>query len=133
MDLDEFHRSAVASEDREGGGAQVAAVQRIGVRCFGRDRRRTVAPGGAEAADDVVRFDARPHHDAPLGELRADRGEFAGESLLRGIDVSGAFEELVDGEQVFGAFGSRHREPAVTRRDAGGDDHARAFVEVAVS
>jgi hypothetical protein len=87
MQLDERHLPRVASEDREEGGAQVLALQRL---CAARDRwerRRTTAMRDAEALHDVLGVDARPHDDAHLGQSSAHLGELERERLLRGVEL----------------------------------------------
>jgi hypothetical protein len=74
VNLDEFHRALVAGEDGERGVSDVLAVHRICIRRFGRNRRRAVSAGVPKALDDVFWFDARPHHRAEFGELRANVG-----------------------------------------------------------
>jgi hypothetical protein len=91
--LDEGHRPAVASEDRERGRAQVLPAQGLGIGCDRRDGRRTAPMRHAEPVHDVLWVDAGPHDDAQLGQLRAHVRELQGEGLLRLVELGGASEQ----------------------------------------
>jgi len=93
VDLDEFHRARVASEDREHGRAQVPAPERVRVGRLGRDRRRPLHTGEAKAVHDVFGLDARPHHHSKVGELRANVGEIDRERALRGVELGGSRQQ----------------------------------------
>jgi hypothetical protein len=47
----------------------------------------------AIAVHDVLRIDARPHHDAHLGELRAHLAELFREQLLRRVELRRPIEQ----------------------------------------
>jgi hypothetical protein len=93
VDLDESHRAGVASEDRDGGRAQMLALEGLGVGCDRRDGRRTAAVRHAEPVHDVLGFDTGPHDDAHLGELGAHVGEPHGERLLRVVELGSPLEQ----------------------------------------
>jgi hypothetical protein len=86
MDLDETHRPAVAREHGETTGTEMSAPERMCVRRRRRDRGRTAAVRDPESVNDVLRFDARPHGDAELGELGTDPGKLDGEGALRVVE-----------------------------------------------
>jgi hypothetical protein len=86
MDLHEAHRTTVAREHRETSRTQMAAPQRVRVRGLGRDGRRAAPMRHAEAVNDVLRFDAWPHDNSELRELRPDGGELAGKRSLLFIE-----------------------------------------------
>jgi len=92
MNLDELHRAAVPRKHCESGESQVSAVRGIRIRRFGWYRRRSVSSGVPKAAHDVFRFDAWPHDDAYLRELRTDFRKFDGERLLGVVDVARALQ-----------------------------------------
>jgi hypothetical protein len=62
MDLDQRHRPTVARKHRQTTGPQVATPQRMCVRRHWRNRRRSTPMRDPEPVNDVLRFDARPHH-----------------------------------------------------------------------
>ncbi len=123
VDLDQLHRTAVARQDREHAVTEMPAPERVGVRRFRWDGRRSVSAGEAEAVDDVFRFDARPHDDPELRKLGSDVGELFGERTLLGVERGGARQEG-------GAFGVERgallravRQAPVTRGIANLRDH----------
>lgn len=111
VDLDEVHRAAVASEDRDGGRAQMLALEGLGVGRDRRDGRRTPTVRHAEPVHDVLGFDTWPHDDAHLGELGTHIGEPLGERPLRVVQLRSPVEQV-------GALGVEDRELPRTVRDA---------------
>lgn len=116
MDLHERHGSCCSDEDREDDRTQVLATdpQRIGR--FRWDWRRSVHARVAKASHDVLRFDARPHHSAEVGELGAHLCQLDGQCLLRGIELVCAIEQRLLFGSVAGSFGWAVRQPAVSVR-----------------
>jgi hypothetical protein len=91
--LDESHRPAVASEDRERGRAQMLPAEGLGVGCDGRDGRRTAPVRHAEPVHDVLWVDAGPHDDAQFSQLGAHVRELQGEGLLCVVELGGPSEQ----------------------------------------
>jgi hypothetical protein len=58
--------------------------------------------GHAIAVHDVLGIDARPHHDAQLGELRAHFAELFRQRTLRGIELGRTVEQ----RRALGVVGS---------------------------
>jgi len=125
VNLDEFHLALVAGKDRQRCVSDVLAVHRIRIRRFGRYRRRPVSSGVPETFHDVFRFDARPHHCANFGELRANVGQLDCQRLLRTVDFVGALDQtelfLREGGAGFRAVG----QAAIALRATSGFDHVR--------
>jgi hypothetical protein len=109
--LDEGHRPAVASEDRQRGRAQMLSAEGLGVGCDRRDRRRTAPVRDAKAVHDVLGVDPGPHDDAQLSQLGAHVRELQGEGPLRIVELGGPSEQCR-------AFGVELRELARTVWDA---------------
>lgn len=105
MDLDEIHRAAVAEQDGECGGAQMTAVQRMRIARGRRDGWWPAAASAAEAVNDVLRVEARPHDDPELGELGADFAELIAERTLGVVELGGLREQRrafrVEGRETF--------------------------------
>ena len=76
-----------------------------------RDRRGTAAARDSIALHDVRRIDARPHHDAHLGELRAYFPELLRERTLSSIQLRRPVEQD-------GALGVEGSELATAVRNA---------------
>ncbi len=123
MNLDKLHRSFVTSEDRQRREANVFAVHGKRVRCFRRDWRRPVSARVTKGSDDVVRFDARPHDGAELGELCANVCELDRQRLLRRVDFLGHLDKGLLFFCECGLFGRTVRETAVSLRVPSGFDH----------
>jgi hypothetical protein len=125
VNLDEFHRALVAGEDRERGVSDVLSVHGKRVRRFGGNRRRAISSRVPEAFDDVFRFDARPHHGAEFGELRANVGELDRQRSLFLVDVAGALDQLELLLREGGALYGTVRQAAIALRPTSGFDHVR--------
>jgi hypothetical protein len=82
MDLDKSHRSTVAREHGETARTQMATPQRTCIRRLRRNRRRPAPVRDAVTVHDVFRFDARPHDDTKLRQLRSDSSEFYRQGAL---------------------------------------------------
>ncbi len=120
MDLDERHGPGVPGENGQHGRAEVLADERLRVRCNRWNRRGTAATRDAEAVHDVLGIDARPQHDAHLGEPGADLGELLGERPLLRVERIGPGEQRGDlGEEDCG-FVAAVRQLSIAGRKANG-------------
>ncbi|MDQ1383919.1 MAG: hypothetical protein QOG65_1298 [Actinomycetota bacterium] len=83
VNLDERHRTPVASEHGERSGPQMLAPERMRAAGDGRDRRGAASMRDAETLHDVPWIDAGPHGDAQLRKACAHIRELDGKGSLR--------------------------------------------------
>jgi hypothetical protein len=125
VDFDECHRPLVDREDRQRGGAQILADERSRGGGDGRDGWWSAAVREAEAVDDVLGIDPRPHRDPQFGELRADLAELDGQGLLSTIDHRRLREQLRALRVKGGGFNRTVRHLPVTGGIANGRRHSK--------